>query len=384
MTDLVEQITLAYEQDQKKSPVAELSSELPISFESITPRWLTNVLCWGVIGAEVVDLKLDVLDVGRPSPRKMEVAYNEKGQLAGLPTKLFCKATHGLASRVTLGTTGAIQSEVMFYKDIRSLIDIETPQCLFAAYDDHSFNSMIIMTDLSDRMESLCDHRTPMNKARAKSQLKLLATLHSKFYRSEKLENAFATLPTWPDWFARAVRYNNFETGAYNGFLAAEEVIPTRLYKQVESIWPATIAAVEQHRSLPHTIAHNDVHLKNWYVLPNDEMGLSDWECCSRGHWSRDLAYLISTALTVEDRRAWERDLIDFYLAEMARHGVSGTSFEQAWELYRQQLVSVLAWWTIPLVPPEGMPDRQPPDTALEFIHRITSAMDDLDSLSLA
>jgi hypothetical protein len=56
-------------------------------------------------------------------------------------------------------------------------------------------------------------------------------------------------------------------------------------------------------------------------------------------------------------------------------------SFAEGWNIYRQQMMSALTWWTVTLTPPEGLPDMQPRDTTLEFIRRITTAIDDLDSL---
>ncbi|MEJ2459065.1 MAG: hypothetical protein P8Y58_13380 [Novosphingobium sp.] len=43
--------------------------------------------------------------------------------------------------------------------------------------------------------------------------------------------------------------------------------------------------------------------------------------------------------------------------------------------------MTVLAFWTNTLNPAPGMPDMQPRDSTLEFIRRITIAMDDLDTL---
>ncbi|MET0661127.1 MAG: hypothetical protein ABW110_23560, partial [Steroidobacteraceae bacterium] len=114
---------------------------------------------------------------------------------------------------------------------------------------------------------------------------------------------------------------------------------------------------------------------------PNERMGLGDWQCCARGHWSRDLAYTIVTACTVEQRREWERDLIAYYVDQMHARGAASVTFEEAWDNYRQQMSSVLAWWTVTLCPPPGLPDMQPRDITLEFIRRIATAMDDLDTL---
>jgi hypothetical protein len=86
--------------------------------------------------------------------------------------------------------------------------------------------------------------------------------------------------------------------------------------------------------------------------------------------------------LTIEDRRAWEQDLLNLYLDTL--HAASGqkVTFADAWNFYRQQLFTALAWWTITFTPPWYMPDMQPEDVSIELIHRISTAMDDLDSLS--
>jgi aminoglycoside phosphotransferase (APT) family kinase protein len=141
------------------------------------------------------------------------------------------------------------------------------------------------------------------------------------------------------------------------------------------------LASVERHNQLPQTLGHGDVHLKNWYIAGSGAMGLSDWQCAHRGHWGRDFAYTISTALTVENRRAWDRELLQFYLDRMQAAGGPKIDFNEAWGHYRQQLLSALTWWTVTLTPPEGMPDMQPRDITLEFIRRITTAMDDVDAL---
>ena len=68
----------------------------------------------------------------------------------------------------------------------------------------------------------------------------------------------------------------------------------------------------------------------------------------------------MTTALTIEDRRSWEKDLIRFYIDEMERLGVPRIDEDDAWLNLRQQLMTALAFWTITLRPAEGMPDMQP------------------------
>lgn len=62
----------------------------------------------------------------------------------------------------------------------------------------------------------------------------------------------------------------------------------------------------------------------------------------SRGHFSRDIVYLIVTCLSPEDRRAWEKDLVRFYLAEFAKSGGEVVAEEEVWEEMSFQLLSVV------------------------------------------
>ena len=65
----------------------------------------------------------------------------------------------------------------------------------------------------------------------------------------------------------------------------------------------------------------------------------------------------------------------------MAEHGVPAIDYDEALLCCRQQLLTALAFWTITLRPAQGMPDMQPERTTLEYLRRLTTAMDDLDSL---
>ncbi|RJG03152.1 aminoglycoside phosphotransferase family protein [Noviherbaspirillum sedimenti] len=382
MTTIVEQIRAAYELDQKRNIEAVEASDLPLSYEAITDRWLTNVLCRNHPEARVIEHTLGEQDSGSSNRRRIKVQYNKAGQDAGLPTALFCKASHELSNRIVMGVAGAANAEVVFYNKIRPLLDIEAPGPIFANFDPKSFNSIILLEDLTDSVQSFCSHKTEVTRARAESQIRLMAKFHGRFHESPELKTVLTEFGTWPEFFRKTLDYGMKE-GSNQGFLDAESVIPARLYKRFDEIWPATLASVEKHQQLPLTLMHGDVHLKNWYIAGNGEMGLSDWQCCTRGHWSRDLAYAIATALTVENRRAWEKDLVRLYLEKLAEAGGPVVTFDEAWVLYRQQLLSVLTWWTITLCPAPGMPDMQPRDITLEFIRRISIAMDDLDSLGV-
>jgi thiamine kinase-like enzyme len=227
---------------------------------------------------------------------------------------------------------------------------------------------------------SFCDHTTDMTRARTESQMALLARAHGQGYSNPSLQDALGQIVAWPEFFTKTLDFG-MEAGSNKGFLDGVDVIPYSTFKRFDEVWPKTLQSVERHNSLPLTLMHGDVHLKNWYIAGNGEMGLSDWQTVSRGHWSRDVCYAISSALTVENRRLWEKDLLRFYLDHLQAAGGPKVDFDDAWLNYRQQLMTALTWWTITLAPTDDIPDMQPRDITLEMVKRIGTAVDDCGSL---
>lgn len=378
-TAKVDHIKAFYARDQREDRPAVDPGDIPWRYEAITPQWMTHILCKGHPGAEVVAVRLDAPDSGTSNRRRIFVDYNEAGDAAGLPRSVFCKATVDLLNRLLLSTS-ALLSETSFYNLIRPQLDIEAPEALLAVYDPESFASIVMLKDLGDSV-TFCNHHTPMTKERVQDQLKTLAKLHGHFYRSPQLDAELAHMFRYDHRFAALDRDHDFKGMCEAGLLAAADVVPAPLMAREAEVWPATVLASARHGELPLTITHGDVHLKNWYITGEGRMGLSDWQVTSKGHWSRDVAYTISTALTVDQRRAWEQDLLRFYLDAFASAGGETVPFEEAWLNYRQQLLTTLAWWTMTLTPGKDVPDMQPRDITLDFIRRIATAIDDLKAI---
>lgn len=376
----IDRIKAAYERDVREDRPAVEAGDIPWRYEAITPAWMTHVLCRDHPGAEVVAVRLDVPDSGTSNRRRVFLEYNGIGQAVGLPSSVFCKATVDLLNRILLSTS-ALLSETAFYNLIRPQLRIEAPEAYLAVYDPESYASIVVLKDLKDRA-TFCDHHTQMTLERVQDQMRLLATLHGTFYRSPKLDAELGHMFRYDHRFAALDRDHDFKGMCEAGLRAAAEFVPSRLMAREAEIWPATLRASARHGELPLTITHGDVHLKNWYITNEGRMGLSDWQVTSKGHWSRDVAYTISTALTVEQRRVWEKDLLRYYLDAFAAAGGEAVPFEEAWLNYRQQLLTTLAWWTMTLTPSKDVPDMQPRDITIEFIRRIVTAMDDLDVLA--
>ncbi len=376
---LAEQIDRAFAAEQANPSTPKTRDDIPQSYEVITAAWLTDVLCRSAAGAQVVGHRLGPPDEGTNNRRRIFMDYNEAGRAAGLPASVFCKSTQGLANRLMLGHSGGVICEVTFWNAARALLDIEAPTARFAAYDPVSFNSMVVLDDLGEAA-TFCSHETPVDLAFVEQQVSLLAQLHGRFYEAPEIDTALAALPSWHRRFHNLMGFH-LEESCAAGLNASEVFVPARLFSNRDAVWPATLRSLETLHALPRTLCHGDVHLKNWYVLEDGRVGLGDWGVCHIGHWSRDLAYTLATSLTVENRRAWERDLIALYLDRLAAQGVAKVTFYEAFLRYRQSLLTAFAFWTLTLKPTLDFPDMQPEATAQTFISRIAHAVDDLEVL---
>jgi len=382
MSITFDQIKKAYAEEVERGRNRSLDSadQLPLSYQEVTPAWLTAVLAAAAPGAQVLSHRFGTADEGTSSRRHIYLTWNDAGVEADLPASVFCKSTMSLASRYLLGMNGGIAAEAVFYNSVLPTLDIRTPQPLFARYDPKTFNSVIIMHDLADQV-TFGAHELDLSLEQARSQLRLLARLHARYLDSPELNTSLHEFNDWEDYFSITVEAAGFGPACARGFAMAEDVIPPRLFARADEIWPATLRSVEQHRYLPRTLIHSDVHLKNWYIDADGEMGLNDWQCSCKGNWGRDLAYTLSTALTPENRRVWERDLVAYYVEQLHNAGAPRVEFATAWQLYRQNLFSALAWWTGTLGQPPEAPAMQPPASSREFIRRMSAAIDDLDAL---
>jgi len=377
--DKIERIKAAYARDQREQPRARKWGDVPMSYEAITPEWLTSILCRNKPGAAVTDFMLGEKDNGTSNRRRVHLHYNANGESAGLPRSVFCKATHDLVNRLLLSASATF-SEVSFYNRVRPRLNIDAPISYFAAYDAESWASIIVLKDIGDDVQ-FCAHDTPMDRATVESQLALLAHMHGRFYGCEEFDGELADLIPFHRRFRNLADRHGIKDCCENGVLAAETIIPQRLFRRRAEIWAATLRSIDRQAASTETFVHGDVHLKNWYMRRRPALGLGDWQCSGRGHWARDVAYTVATSLPTAERRALEPELLRFYLERLQASGGPRVEFGAAFRDYREQLLSALAWWTMTLTPGRDMPDMQPVDTTLAFIGRIANAIDDLDSL---
>jgi hypothetical protein len=363
-------------------PMARKAEDVPACVQAITPEWLTAVLAREHPGAQVTGLEVQTASAGTHERHRLIIAWNAGGEQAGLPQRVFTKSLPSIVTRMVAGFNGHARIEGRFYRDVRPELQIEAPVCYHSTYDKRSFAAIHLLEDLvASKGATFCDYRTEVTRAMAEDMVDLLATLHGRFYDSPRLTQAFRWLADYPTWFLIGAEKMGFERYTDKALDVGADVIPPALRRRRRELWPAVIRALQAHRVRPNVFLHSDVHIGNWYQTTAGRMGLCDWQCPSKGHWSRDFAYAVSAALTPEHRREWERELLRRYLERL--HEASGVrhNFDESWTLYRQQILHALIMWTITLCHSPFLPSMQPEAMTLAMIHRMTTAICDLESL---
>jgi aminoglycoside phosphotransferase (APT) family kinase protein len=363
-------------------PKARQFDDVPCTPYAVTPEWLTAVLCRKVPGAVVTQVEVKAASAGTHERHQLKVSYNEEGRRAGLPVSIFTKSLPSIVTRMIGGFNGTARVQGSFFTQIRPQLEIEAPLCYHSAYDRRTFAAIHLLEDLvATKSATFCNHKTYVTRAMADDMIDLLASLHGRFYGDPTLAERYRWRASYPRWFTIGAAKMGTEYYTRKAFDAAAHVIPAEVLARRDEVWPATMRALALHDSEPQGLIHSDVHIGNWYRTGAGQMGLCDWQCLSRGHWTRDFAYAVTASLTPDNRRSWERELLARYIERFAEQAGVTPDFDLSFLRYRQQIVHALAMWTITLCHSPLLPNMQPEDTTLTMIERMTTAMADLDAL---
>ena len=375
---------VAYEKLARPRPTD--LSEVPPSPQALTPEYLTAVLCADHPGARVTSVTLGEESAGSGNRCALRVTYNAAGEAAGLPRDLFHKCEKDFFVRLHLRRLDIDWNEPRFYSVIQPELAIETPKAHAAAFDERSCRLCILMDDVvKTRGATFFEVGTPIERSDIEGMLEILADLHASYWGSERLDREFTWLMdpvTYANKLIEGMELFELEQLTINGLSRAGAVLPASLAERKDDIWRAFLKAVEISNRRPHTYLAGDPHLRNFYRTASGRIGLADWQVTMKGAWSHDYVYTLVTSLPVEKRRAWEKELLAFYLDRVRAQGGSPPDFGPAWELYRRQTLYTFVGWLVTIGFGALQPSMQPDSESLEIIRRAAVAIEDLDSLA--
>jgi hypothetical protein len=293
----------------------------------VTSEWIARVL--SVPGGGVEVLTTEPVGTGQMSQsHRVRLVYPDDA--CDGPASVIVKlASPDPTSRATGQGLGAYLREVEFYRRLARRIGGPTVRCYGAAIDEEGWFTLVL-EDVHDASQG--DQIAGCGLEQARAAMHSLAQLQAPVYGDAVLGAA--------DWLnvASPLRQalvtqllSGFEE-RYDGLIAPEHVELCRRFVASIDGWAADARP-------PLGLVHGDFRLDNLLFAddPAQPPRVVDWQTVSWGPMLLDAAYFIGGSLTVEDRRAHERELLQTYHEEMLQRGAGDLEWESCWFGYRHQ-----------------------------------------------
>jgi hypothetical protein len=317
---------------------------LPWSVAEITPEWLTAALSPRAPGLKVLGCEVTRERHGFTSVIHVTLDLNEAGLAAGVPRNVVVKGGFRTFSR---RYALSYAMEAYAYRDVWPRLKLNVPKVYFVDLELARHQTVVIMEDLNDRGATFGHGLHPQTYDMMEKRLTALAELHASTWRSPEFEAGGAfrgILPNAPMMMRSHMDANGFiridPDGQAN---KSQQSAPFFSPEGWEVLWEDRMsqnaAAYQTFRDrewnrralmyseaicarLPNCVLHGDTHLGNHFEEPDGTPGFLDSQV-RRDPPYYDVSYTITCGLDPYDRRRWERSLVEHYVEEMARRGVS-------------------------------------------------------------
>ncbi|CAM2975255.1 phosphotransferase [Skermania piniformis] len=292
----------------------------------LTPAWLGDAL-----GRTVTGVDTELVGTGQMGSCHRLRLHGDPDLPATVLAKLPL-ADAAARAAMAFGYT----NEIRFYRELADTVDIRVPACHYAGLGDAGVFTLLLEDLAPARVGDQLAGCTP---AQATAAAVNLAGLHGpRWNDSTLLEIEGMLLPTK-------------EISAMSQ-LAFTPTMDTFLTAIGDTLTPAdvdTLRAVTPHigdwmsgRAERHTLLHMDYRLDNLLFGADGTVFAVDWQGMSVGLGGRDVAFFLSTSLSIADRRAHEREIVGAYHARLLDYGVTGHPLDQCWDDYRYGMLQTI------------------------------------------
>lgn len=370
-----------YAHDVLLRPRAREIADVPAFPWLVTTAWLTAALCGGT-GSRVTGWEYEPVSRGSTCRGRYWLEYDAAGP--ELPATVFVKSTSTFRTRLHTGRLGGPRAEYRFYREIQPAVNVLAPAGYFGASRRRTGQSILLIEDITrTRQVTFGDNRSVhVDRDMASSLVQALATLHGSLLGSPRFASDLRWVISSMDLQRHLNELVAWERRTQVGLDRAADSVPAPLLDRRHDIHRCLMASLALDATRPAGVVHTDVHAGNWFITGDGRMGLFDWAAVARGQGTRDLAYALMSSLTVDDRRAWERDLVGEYTEALATASGQPADPGQVWLGYRQQTLHGLSFWLYTLGRGMFQPAMQADSVSRLNIARMAQAVVDLDSLS--
>ncbi len=235
---------------------------------------------------------------------------------------------------------GSYSTEVTFYRDLVASVDVQAPRAYYAeiSHDpEHRGTFTLLLQDLAPAVQG--DQIAGCTPQQALRAVENVAGLHAPRWSDPSLLEVdglslagSADAELLETLFAQAI---DSTLSMLGGLVASQDAETLRGVAPHAGPW--SLAHPDRY-----SLVHGDYRLDNLMFHEDGRLWAVDWQTLALGMPTRDVAFLVSSGLTVDDRRGHERGIVEAYRRRLVDLGVSGYSSEQCWDDYRLSLVQPL------------------------------------------
>lgn len=347
---------------------------VPVTDSEVTLEWVARALSSQAEGVIVDGLEIEEVIRGTGTKFKLGLQYARNDQ--SLPSIMWLKAGFESPHQAALLSMASYYQEAIFYSQVLPHLDIRAPRCFFAVADSRTGHGVVLLENLERADIRFGSCRVPYSVEIVRNGLMELARMHALWWNSEELVARGFLQPLGPGTPIER-NFKRFDLDHLQPFFDGEvgAALPSSLRdpnKLLRAFWAVQPHLLEGELCL----THGDAHIGNTYVEGEDHVGFLDWSAFKRAPWAFDVSYFIGCCLSVQDRRAHEKELLTFYLDELARLCVSAPQFDDAWLTYRRVMIYSLFIW---LRNPTSM---QPVENNVAVVSRLGLAVEDLETIA--
>lgn len=254
----------------------------------------------------------------------MNLRYSLTSADSSVPPSVVVKlASPDPTSRATGMALRNYEREVKFYNEVVGTLDVRSPHCYYADWNEANGDIVIVLEDMSPCEQG--DQIRGCGIDEARIAVAELTKMQGPRWGDESLSSI--------DWLQRRTpddgsRMQGMYAMVKPGFLATYEGIirdelgdeAVAFVNDLETLMPQYIATKNE----PFTVTHGDYRLDNLLFATSSggvPCAVVDWQTPGHGNGIGDLAYFIGAGLLPDDRVRYEWELVDQYIAGIESYG---------------------------------------------------------------
>jgi len=303
-----------------------MTPELVADPDLVTAGWLTDVLRHGDAiddDTRVVAFDASYIGTGQVGANvRYELTYDGA---AGPPTIVAKFASRDAQSAATGVATLTYETEVAFYNELASTVDINRPHCYFAELEHGTANVVLVMEDLAPGEQG--DQIAGCDVDSATIAIDEAAKLHGPRWGDATLENL-----AWLDRSSQSSGMATMLPVIWESFVDRYRSTLHPVTLEAGPTITSLLPLLASYTPAARTPIHYDYRLDNMLFGGARPLVVVDWQTVQLGMGPQDVAYFLGNAFEPDVRRKCERSMVErYHRALVDDYGVDGYPFDQCW-----------------------------------------------------